>query len=61
MRFDIPTIGPDTLASMVEAGGAVLAIEAGRSMIIDREAMLEKANRHGIVIVSFKGPPGEGA
>ncbi len=61
MRFDIPTIGPDTVASMVEAGGAVLAVEAGRSMIIDREAMLEKANRHGIVIVSLKGPPGEGA
>jgi DUF1009 family protein len=59
MRFDIPTVGPDTIDSMAAAGGAVLAIEAGRTMIIDREAMLERANRHGMVVVSLREPPPE--
>jgi DUF1009 family protein len=57
MRFDVPTVGPDTVDSLVAAGGAVLAIEAGRTMILDRELMLEKANRHGIVVVALRAAP----
>ena len=57
MRFDVPAIGPDTIESIHEAGGAVLAVEAGRTLIIDREPMLEKANRHGIVVISLRDPP----
>ncbi|HVR75139.1 MAG TPA: UDP-2,3-diacylglucosamine diphosphatase LpxI [Planctomycetota bacterium] len=59
MRFDIPAIGPDTIDSIHAARGAVLAVEAGRTMIIDRESTLEKANRLGIVVVVYREPPAE--
>jgi hypothetical protein len=57
MRFDVPAIGPDTIESIHEAGGSVLAVEAGRTLILDRESMLKKANRHNIVVVALRGPP----
>lgn len=58
MRFDVPAIGPETIDVLREAGGAVLAIEAGRTMLLDREETLQRANRHGIVVVSYRdGPP----
>jgi DUF1009 family protein len=53
MRFDVPTIGLGTLESMVAAGGRVLAIEAGKTILIDEPAVLEFADRHGIAIVSL--------
>lgn len=52
MRFDLPTIGPQTLEGMIRAGGRAIAIEAGKTILIDREKTLSLANRHGIVIVS---------
>ena len=57
MRFDVPAVGPRTIESMRAAGGAVLAIEAGRTLILEREAFLELANRHGIVVVALGDAP----
>ena len=57
MRFDVPTIGPTTVEALRIAGGAVLAVEAGKTMILDREATIEAAERHGIVIVAYRQPP----
>ncbi len=59
MRFDVPTIGPETMESIASARGAVIAIEAGRTMILEREEMLARANRYGLVVVSIKEPPAE--
>jgi hypothetical protein len=59
MRFDIPAVGPLTIKAMEDAGGAVLAIEAGKTIILERKEMLEKANRSGIAVVAFKEPPPE--
>jgi DUF1009 family protein len=59
MRFDIPTVGPETIDAIREAGGAVLALEAGRTLIVDRDALLETADRHGIVVGAWSGPPGD--
>lgn len=53
LRFDIPTIGPDTIQSIQEAGGKVLVVDAGRTLIIDPEETLAAANRHGIAIVGI--------
>jgi len=55
MRFDVPGIGPATIDSMAEAGAAALVIEAGSTLIVDREAVLEKANQYGITIVAMSG------
>ncbi len=53
MRFDVPTIGLQTLESMHAAGGKVLAIEAGKTIILDQEEVVHKANRYGIAIVAM--------
>lgn len=52
-RFDVPTIGVQTLRSMHEAGGRVLAIEAGQTIIIDEAEVLELADKLGIAVVSL--------
>lgn len=51
-RFDVPTIGPQTIQTMKDVGAKVLAIEAGQTIIIDEQATIDLANRYGIVIVS---------
>jgi len=56
MRFDVPTIGLKTLRSMVQAHAKVLAVEAGRTIIIDHAEVVEFANRNKLVIVSISNP-----
>jgi UDP-2,3-diacylglucosamine hydrolase len=51
-RFDVPTIGPGTVAVLAEARIAVLAIEAGATVVLEREAVVREADRHGIAIVA---------
>ena len=51
-RFDVPTIGPATVAVLVEANVAVLAIEAGATVVLEREAAVRAADQHGIAIVA---------
>ena len=53
MRFDVPTFGPGTIKTMNESGAKVLAVEAGKTIFIDEEEVLDYANRHGIVIVAI--------
>jgi DUF1009 family protein len=55
MRFDVPAVGPDTLGSMREANARVLAVEAGRSIILNRNKMIKEAGRAGITIVGYSG------
>lgn len=50
-RFDVPAIGPDTLASMRAARASVLAFEAGATIVLEREALVAAADACGIVIV----------
>jgi hypothetical protein len=51
-RFDVPTIGPETVAAAAAGGAAVVAVEAGRVLILDREATAAAAERAGIALVS---------
>jgi DUF1009 family protein len=57
MRFDIPAIGPETIDALHEAGGAVLAVEAGKTLLIDREELIARADRHGIAVGAWREPP----
>jgi UDP-2,3-diacylglucosamine hydrolase len=52
MRFDVPTVGPSTIQSIRAAGGKVLAIEAGKTILIDEAETVRSANEAGITIVS---------
>jgi len=53
LRFDMPTIGVGTLESLAAAGAAVLAIEAGRTILVDSPDLADRARRAGITIASF--------
>lgn len=50
MRFDIPTVGPETIEHLAQHGGTSLVIEAGKTVIVDRQRMLDAARRHRIVV-----------
>lgn len=52
-RFDMPTIGIGTLRSLVAARARVLAIEAGRTILVDGEPLARFAEEQGITIASF--------
>ena len=51
MRFDVPVVGPGTLAAMRAAGATCLALDAGRTLLFDRESILAAADQAGIAIV----------
>lgn len=51
LLFDVPVVGLDTIPVMRETGTTALAVEAGRTLMLDRERMLEAANDAGIAIV----------
>jgi UDP-2,3-diacylglucosamine hydrolase len=52
MRFDVPVIGMATVETMIRAGASCLSIEAGRTLLFDRESLLERASHAGIAIVA---------
>jgi DUF1009 family protein len=54
MRFDVPVVGQSTVGTMIRAGASCLSIEAGRTLLFDREALLEAASRAGIAIVAAR-------
>ena len=53
MRFDIPTIGPETIDSLIEAKAKVLAIEARKTIIVDKDEVIRKADAAGIAVVAI--------
>ena len=53
-RFDLPAVGPDTIEVMKEAGCAVLAIEAGATLVMDREEMVRLADKARIAVVGIR-------
>jgi DUF1009 family protein len=55
MRTDIPVVGFQTLSVMEEVGARVLALEAGKSMVLDREEFRRKADAAGIAVVGVAG------
>jgi DUF1009 family protein len=53
-RFDLPAVGPDTIEVMKEAGCAVLAIEAGATLVMDLEEMVRLADKARIAVVGLR-------
>lgn len=52
MRFDVPVVGVPTIETMAEAGATCLSLTAGKTLMFDRERMIELADRRGIVVVA---------
>jgi DUF1009 family protein len=57
MLFDVPVAGPGTIDTMVETGTTAFALDAGRTLLIDKDDLLERANRARISIIGY--PPYE--
>lgn len=53
MRFDVPVVGPPTIQNMIEAGATALALDAQRTLLVDRRQLIESADRNGIAIVAL--------
>lgn len=51
LRFDVPVIGPQTLRTAGEARLAAIAVEAGKTLLLDREEIVRLADRHRISVV----------
>jgi len=51
MRFDVPTIGPGTITNLKENGGRCIAVEAGKTLIIDMPDTVKLADQNNITIV----------
>lgn len=50
-RFDVPTVGEETIEALAAGKAAVLAVEGGKILCLDRDAVIERADREGIAIV----------
>jgi DUF1009 family protein len=53
LRFDLPAVGPRTLEVMGEVGAKVLALEAGRTVLLEAPALLSGAEKAGITVVGI--------
>jgi len=54
MRYDVPVIGIQTIKSMIEAKAKVLAVEAGKTYLIDKENFIKFADENGISVIGLK-------
>ena len=52
MRFDVPTVGPDTIENLRRNKAGLLVVEAGKTVIIDREETVAAADKAGIIILA---------
>lgn len=51
-RYDVPTIGPDTISRLGDAGGGLIAVEAGRSFMLDLDRISALCDERGITLLS---------
>ncbi|HWY47720.1 MAG TPA: UDP-2,3-diacylglucosamine diphosphatase LpxI [Bryobacteraceae bacterium] len=54
LLFDVPVVGLETITVMRETGTTVLAVDAGRTLMLDREEMIRSANELDISIVGYE-------
>ena len=52
LRFDLPTIGADTLSALKAASATALALDAGRTLLLERERFVEGANALDLAVVA---------
>src|SRR5205807_3364344 len=57
MRVDVPTVGTTTIEKLAAAGAACLVLEPGKTIMLEKQKVLELADRHKITIVGYDGEP----
>jgi DUF1009 family protein len=53
LQFDVPVMGPGTVRTLVETGATAVGVDAGRTLLLDRDQMLREADAAGIAIVGY--------
>jgi hypothetical protein len=53
LRFDVPAVGLETIRIMRELKGAALAVEAGKTILIEKDELIAEAERAGIAVVGI--------
>lgn len=61
LRFDVPAVGFDTIETMKRVQARLLVVEAGRTLMFDREKMIDAANAAGITILARADQSGHAA
>lgn len=51
LRFDVPTVGQDTIVCMHVSGCSILAVKAGSTFVVDKHETVQLADRHGLCMV----------
>jgi hypothetical protein len=54
LLFDVPVVGPETIDVMIETGATALAVDAGRTLLLDKEELLAKANSARIAMIGME-------
>ena len=54
MRFDVPVVGPKTVETLREVHAAVLAVQAGKTLILEKEKVLASANEGSLALVGIR-------
>lgn len=55
LRFDVPAVGIDTVLRLHDVGGAVLAVEAAKTILLEKDGLLSQADSFGISVVGVSG------
>jgi len=53
LRLDLPVIGVSTLRVLERAGGSLLAVEAGKTIVLDKEAVIREANQSQLCVIGL--------
>jgi DUF1009 family protein len=51
MRFDVPVVGVATIEAMAAAGATVLSVDAGKTLMVDGDAIIAAADQSGITLI----------
>jgi len=54
LLFDVPVAGVDTIACMRETGATALAVDAGRTLLLDKDEFLRRADEAGIAVAGYE-------
>jgi UDP-2,3-diacylglucosamine hydrolase len=54
LLFDVPVVGLGTIATMIETGTTALALDAGRTLLLDKDDFLKRANEASVSVVSYR-------
>ena len=55
MRADVPSVGTTTIEKLAAAGAGCLVLEAGKTIVLEKQKVLDLADKHKIVVVGYDG------